>query len=215
MPDIPTCAQCGLPLPEGATEGLCPRCLMESALGATATGAETISHPLLPNPSAGLPDFGPYHVIGVLGEGGMGIVYLAEQREPIRRRVALKVLKRGDDRPSFIARFESERQALAMMDHPHIAHVYDAGATADGRPYFVMEYVPGLPITDYCDRNLLGFRERLALFQQVCHAVQHAHRKGIIHRDLKPSNVLVTLLDGKPVPKGNRFRSGEGGKPAL
>ena len=201
MPDIPNCAQCGLPLPEGATEGLCPRCLMESALGATATGAETISHPVLPNPSAGMSDFGPYHVIGVLGEGGMGIVYLAEQREPIRRRVALKVLKRGDDRPSFIARFESERQALAMMDHPNIAHVYDAGATADGRPYFVMEYVPGIPITDYCDRNLLGFRERLALFQQVCHAVQHAHRKGIIHRDLKPSNVLVTLLDGKPVPK--------------
>jgi serine/threonine protein kinase/Tol biopolymer transport system component len=174
---------------------------MESALGATSTGAAPIARPLLPNWNAALPDFGPYHAIGVLGEGGMGIVYLAEQREPIRRRVALKVLKRGDDRPSFIARFESERQALAVMDHPHIAHVYDAGATADGRPYFVMEYVPGIPITDYCDRNLLGFRERLALFQQVCQAVQHAHQRGIIHRDLKPSNVLVTLLDGKPVPK--------------
>jgi serine/threonine protein kinase/Tol biopolymer transport system component len=201
MPDIPTCAQCGLPLPDGAAEGLCPRCLMESALGATSTGAAPIARPLLPNWNAALPDFGPYHAIGVLGEGGMGIVYLAEQREPIRRRVALKVLKRGDDRPSFIARFESERQALAVMDHPHIAHVYEAGATADGRPYFVMEYVPGIPITDYCDRNLLGFRERLALFQQVCQAVQHAHQRGIIHRDLKPSNVLVTLLDGKPVPK--------------
>jgi serine/threonine protein kinase/Tol biopolymer transport system component len=201
MPDIPTCAQCGLPLPDGAAEGLCPRCLMESALDASLTGAEPIARPLLPNWNAALPDFGPYHAIGVLGEGGMGIVYLAEQREPIRRRVALKVLKRGDDRPSFIARFESERQALAVMDHPHIAHVYEAGATADGRPYFVMEYVPGIPITDYCDRNLLGFRERLALFQQVCQAVQHAHQRGIIHRDLKPSNVLVTLLDGKPVPK--------------
>jgi serine/threonine protein kinase/Tol biopolymer transport system component len=201
MPDIPACAQCGLPLPDGAAEGLCPRCLMESALGAGSTGAEPIARPLLPNWNAALPDFGPYHAIGVLGEGGMGIVYLAEQREPIRRRVALKVLKRGDDRPSFIARFESERQALAVMDHPHIAHVYEAGATADGRPYFVMEYVPGIPITDYCDRNLLGFRERLALFQQVCQAVQHAHQRGIIHRDLKPSNVLVTLLDGKPVPK--------------
>jgi WD40 repeat protein len=131
----------------------------------------------------------------------MGIVYLAEQRAPIRRRVALKVLKRGDDRPSFIARFESERQALAMMDHPNIARVHDAGATEDGRPYFAMEYVPGIPITEYCDRNLLRFRERLLLFQQVCQAVQHAHQKGIIHRDLKPSNVLVTLQDGKPVPK--------------
>jgi serine/threonine protein kinase/Tol biopolymer transport system component len=174
---------------------------MESALAATATGGETVSRPVLPNPTPALQDFGPYHAIGVLGEGGMGIVYLAEQRQPIRRRVALKVLKRGDDRPSFIARFESERQALAMMDHPNIAHVYDAGATADGRPYFVMEYVPGIPITDYCDRYLLGFRERLDLFQQVCQAVQHAHQKGIIHRDLKPSNVLVTLQDGKPVPK--------------
>jgi serine/threonine protein kinase len=125
-----------------------------------------------------LPDFGAYHAVGVLGEGGMGIVYLAEQREPIRRRVALKVLKRGDDRPAFIERFESERQALAMMDHPNIARVYDAGATEDGRPYFAMEYVPGIPITEYCDRNLLGFRERLALFQQVCHAVQHASSEG-------------------------------------
>jgi WD40 repeat protein/serine/threonine protein kinase len=155
------------------------------------------------SPPAGgrLPDFGSYHAVGVLGEGGMGIVYLAEQREPIRRRVALKVLKHGDDRPSFFARFESERQALAMMDHPNIARVYDAGATEDGRPYFAMEYVPGIPITEYCDRNLLGFRERLTLFQQVCWAVQHAHQKGIIHRDLKPSNVLVTLQDGRAVPK--------------
>ncbi|HXB69563.1 MAG TPA: protein kinase [Candidatus Acidoferrales bacterium] len=161
-----------------------------------------------------MPDFGPYHAIGVLGEGGMGIVYLAEQREPIRRRVALKVLKRGDDRPSFIARFESERQALAVMDHPHIAHVYDAGATADGRPYLVMEYVPGIPITDYCDHNLLGFWERLALFQQVCQAVQHAPERDY------PSRPEAQQCTGHPVgrqarPQGDRFRSGEGREPAA
>jgi WD40 repeat protein/serine/threonine protein kinase len=131
----------------------------------------------------------------------MGIVYLVEQREPVRRRVALKILKSGDAGSTVLARFESESQALALMDHPNIARVYDAGTTASGRPYFAMEYVPGIPITDYCDRNLLGFRERLTLFQQVCQAVHHAHQKGIIHRDLKPSNVLVMLQDGKPVPK--------------
>jgi WD40 repeat protein len=131
----------------------------------------------------------------------MGIVYLAEQRTPIRRRVALKVLKHCDDHSSFIRRFESESQVLAMMDHPNIARVFDAGVTAEGRPYFAMEYVAGIPITDYCDKNLLGFRDRLVLFQQVCLAVQHAHQKGIIHRDLKPSNVLVVVQDGKPVPK--------------
>jgi non-specific serine/threonine protein kinase/serine/threonine-protein kinase len=116
--------------------------------------------------------------MGVLGEGGMGIVYLAEQREPIRRRVALKVLKHGDAGSS-VARFESESQALALMDHPNIACVYDAGTTPNGRPYFVMEYVSGIPITDYCDRNLLGCRDRLALIQQVCQAVHHAHQKGV------------------------------------
>jgi non-specific serine/threonine protein kinase/serine/threonine-protein kinase len=186
-----------LPLPEGAGEGVCPRCLLEAGLRDTATG-ETRPGDSAPTP---LPDFGPYHTIGVLGEGAMGIVYLAEQREPIRRRVALKVIKHADSSASVIARFESESQALALMDHPNIARVYDAGTTAGGRPYFAMEYVPGIPITDYCDRNLLGFRERLVLFQQVCQGVQHAHQKGVIHRDLKPSNVLVTLQDGKPVPK--------------
>src|SRR5438552_2398693 len=143
--------------------------------------------------------YGPYRTVGVLGEGGMGIVYLAEQTEPVRRRVALKVIK--DAAGSLIARFESERQALALLDHPNIARLYDAGETADGRPWFAMEYVPGLPITDYCDNNQLGCRERLALFQQVCRAVEHAHEKGIIHRDLKPSNILVAKIDGAAVPK--------------
>ncbi len=144
---------------------------------------------------------GPYRILGVLGEGGMGIVYLAEQRVPFERRVALKVIKRGSPTKDFLARFESERQALALMDHPHIAKVYDAGATADGQPYFVMEYVPGTPITTYCDRERLSNRERLELFMQVCTAVQHAHQKAIIHRDLTPPNILVMCQDGRAVPK--------------
>jgi serine/threonine protein kinase/Tol biopolymer transport system component len=153
------------------------------------------------NSSTALPNFGSYHAIGVLGEGGMGIVYMAEQRQPIRRCVALKVLKHGDPASSVIARFESESQALALMEHPNIARVYEAGITANGQPYFAMEYVPGSSITDYCDRNLLGCRDRLELFRQVCLGVHHAHQKGIIHRDLKPSNILVMEQDGKPVPK--------------
>lgn len=177
------------------------RCLLEAGLTETATTHERSTERAPENFPTSLPDFGSYHTIGVLGEGGMGIVYLAEQRAPIRRRVALKVLKRGDPGSSVLARFESESQALAMMDHPNIARVYDAGTTANGSPYFAMEYVPGIPITDYCDRNLLGFRERLELFRQVCLAMHHAHEKGIVHRDLKPSNVLVMLQDGKPVPK--------------
>ncbi len=144
---------------------------------------------------------GHYHLLQVLGEGGMGVVYLAEQTEPIHRTVALKIIKLGMDTRQVIARFEAERQALALMDHPNIARVLDAGATETGRPYFVMELVTGVSITDYCDRNHLSTKDRLALFLQVCHAVQHAHQKGIIHRDLKPSNVLVTLVDGAPVPK--------------
>ena len=131
----------------------------------------------------------------------MGTVYLAEQLEPIRRRVALKVVKLGMDTAQVLARFHNERQALAMMDHPNIAQIFDAGATAKGRPYFVMEYIEGAPITQYCDRKRMTTRERLALFLAVCRAVQHAHQKGVIHRDLKPSNVLVTEQDGAPVPK--------------
>ncbi len=142
-----------------------------------------------------------YKLVRILGEGGMGVVYLAEQEEPIRRKVALKIVKLGMDTRQVIARFEAERQALALMDHPNIARVLDAGATATGRPYFVMELVAGVSITEYCDKNSLSTKDRLTLFLQVCRAVQHAHQKGIIHRDLKPSNVLVTLVDGVPVPK--------------
>ncbi|MHC4070622.1 MAG: protein kinase domain-containing protein [Planctomycetota bacterium] len=144
---------------------------------------------------------GRYKLLSVLGEGGMGIVYLAEQQEPIRRKVALKVIKPGMDSSRVIARFEAERQALALLDHPNIAHVHDAGTTDAGRPYFVMEYVKGLPITEYCDKHKLTIEERLRLFQQLCDAVQHAHQKGIIHRDIKPSNILVYADREKAIPK--------------
>jgi len=144
---------------------------------------------------------GRYKLLELIGEGGFGVVYMAEQREPIRRRVALKIIKLGMDTKQVIARFEAERQALAMMEHPNIAKVLDAGATETGRPYFVMELVRGIRITEYCDKNNLDTRERLKLFIDVCKAVQHAHQKGIIHRDIKPSNVMITLHDGVPVPK--------------
>ena len=144
---------------------------------------------------------GPYRLLQLLGEGGMGEVWLAEQVTPIRRTVALKLIKAGMDTKAVVARFESERQALALMDHPNIAHVYDAGTTPEGRPYFVMEYVPGQPITDYCDRHRLTMKERLELVMQVCDGVEHAHQKAIIHRDLKPSNVLVVTQNDKAVPK--------------
>lgn len=144
---------------------------------------------------------GPYRLLQQVGEGGMGEVWLAEQTSPVRRQVALKLIKAGMDTAHVVARFEAERQALAVMDHPAIAKVFDAGATPQGRPYFVMEYVRGEPITTYCNRQRLSTRERLNLFLQVCDGVQHAHQKGIIHRDLKPSNILVTLLDGRAVPK--------------
>jgi serine/threonine protein kinase len=144
---------------------------------------------------------GHYKLLEKLGEGGCGAVYVAEQTEPVRRRVALKVIKLGMDTKAVIARFEAERQALAMMDHPNIAKVLDAGTTEAGRPYFIMELVRGIRITEYCDQNHLSTRERLDLFIKVCHAIQHAHQKGIIHRDIKPSNIMVTLHDGVPVPK--------------
>ncbi|MHC5114701.1 MAG: serine/threonine protein kinase [Planctomycetota bacterium] len=144
---------------------------------------------------------GPYKILQQIGEGGFGVVYMAEQEKPVRRMVAVKVIKLGMDTKQVIARFEAERQALALMDHTNIARVLDAGATETGRPYFVMELVRGIPITEYCDQRKLSARDRLELFIDVCHAVQHAHHKGIIHRDLKPSNILVTLHDHKPVPK--------------
>ena len=144
---------------------------------------------------------GRYKLLQQIGEGGCGVVYVAEQEQPVRRRVALKVIKLGMDTRQVIARFEAERQALALMDHPNIAKVLDGGATETGRPFFVMELVKGVRITDYCDKNNLSTIERLGLFIQVCHAIQYAHQKGIIHRDIKPSNILVTLHDGVPVPK--------------
>jgi serine/threonine protein kinase/Flp pilus assembly protein TadD len=158
----------------------------------------TIDEPLTVRPGTVV---GPYKLLEQIGEGGFGVVFLAEQQQPLRRKVALKVIKPGMDSRQIIARFEAERQALALMDHPNIARVLDAGATDAGRPYFVMELVEGIPLTQFCDDHRLTLRERLGLFTHVCRAVQHAHHKGVIHRDLKPSNVLVTLHDGAPVPK--------------
>jgi serine/threonine protein kinase/tetratricopeptide (TPR) repeat protein len=144
---------------------------------------------------------GPYKLMEQIGEGGMGLVFVAEQQQPVRRKVALKIIKPGMDSKQVIARFEAERQALAMMDHQNIAKVFDAGTTESGQPYFVMELVHGVPITEYCDANKLTLRQRLELFVPVCQAIQHAHQKGVIHRDIKPSNILVTMYDDKPVPK--------------
>jgi eukaryotic-like serine/threonine-protein kinase len=144
---------------------------------------------------------GPYKLLQKIGEGGFGVVFMAEQVEPVRRKIALKVIKPGMDTKEVVARFEAERQALAMMDHPHIAHVFDGGVTKNGRPYFVMELVHGIPISEYCDTHNCRIDERLRLFSDVCRAIQHAHQKGIIHRDLKPANILVTQHGGKPVPK--------------
>jgi len=144
---------------------------------------------------------GRYKLLEKIGEGGFGVVYVAEQKEPVKRRVALKIIKLGMDTRQVVARFEAERQALALMDHPNIAKVLDAGATDSGRPYFVMELVRGVKLTEYCDQNKLSTKQRLELFIPVCQAIQHAHQKGIIHRDIKPSNLLVTLHDGVPVPK--------------
>jgi serine/threonine protein kinase len=157
--------------------------------------------PLIPVSEKPGDRIGRYKLREKIGEGGCGVVYVAEQEEPVRRKVALKIIKLGMDTKDVVARFEAERQALAMMDHPNIAKVHDAGATETGRPYFVMELVRGLKITDYCDQRQLPTRERLELFIKVCQAVQHAHQKGIIHRDLKPSNILVTVNDGMAVPK--------------
>src|SRR5437867_12513788 len=144
---------------------------------------------------------GPYHLLRRVGEGGMGEVWLAEQTHPVHRQVALKIIKAGMDTAQVVARFEAERQALALMSHPAIAQVFDTGATPQGRPYFAMEYVRGEAITAYCNRHRLTMRQRIDLVLEICEGVQHAHQKGIIHRDLKPSNILVTVRDDRPVPK--------------
>ena len=223
------CRDCGAALAGDAPFGHCPKCLIRLGFGLLPGDAleppiePTASLPSLPpwqipdsraesaaQGNAALTDtvigkpgdrIGRYKLLEKIGEGGCGVVYMAEQEEPVRRRVALKVIKPGMDTHEVVARFEAERQALALMDHPHIARIFDGGATDAGRPYFVMELVRGLRITDYCDQKQLSTRQRLDLFMQVCQAVQHAHQKGVIHRDLKPSNILVTVNDGVPVPK--------------
>jgi WD40 repeat protein len=177
---------------------------LEALLAADQAAGPTPPRPAPPDPRPGEgvgSVIGRYKLLEQIGLGGCGLVYMAEQLEPVRRQVALKIIKLGMDTKSVIVRFEAERQALALMDHPNIAKVHDAGATEAGRPYFVMELVRGIKITDYCDQNNLSTHQRLALFVQVCNAVQHAHQKGVIHRDLKPSNILVTQRDGVPVPK--------------
>jgi serine/threonine protein kinase len=191
------CPQCGGVLPSGTPEGQCPRCILQ--LVAAPEGGDTDA-PSAPIEGPGTV-IGPYKLLEKIGEGGMAVVYMAEQEKPLRRRVALKIIKLGMDTRQVVARFDAERQALAIMDHPNIARVFDAGATETGRPYFVMELVRGVSITEYCDRSRLSTQERLELFVPVCNAVHHAHQKGIIHRDLKPSNIMVTLHDGVPVPK--------------
>ncbi len=172
---------------------------MELAFGDSLPSAGETTLPTPPPPELG--SVGPYRLLAVLGEGGMGTVYLAEQREPIQRRVALKLVRAGLAGKEALARFEAERQALALMTHPGIARVLDAGTTAEGAPYFVMEYVHGEPINHYCDRKRLPTPERIDLFRAVCAAVQHAHQRGILHRDLKPSNILVEEVDGEPRPR--------------
>jgi serine/threonine protein kinase len=182
--------------------GLCAACLLAGALVSGSTSGDTDTQTLTAQIHELVPDsFGPYRVLSVLGEGGMGTVYLAEQTEPIRRRVALKVVKAGMDTNQVLARFNHERQSLALMEHSNIARILDAGASSRGRPFFVMDYIDGAPITAFCDRLQLTIAQRLELLLPVCRAVQHAHNKGVIHRDIKPSNVLVTVEDGKPVPK--------------
>jgi serine/threonine protein kinase/tetratricopeptide (TPR) repeat protein len=205
MAESRKCSQCGAELPPDAPSGHCLQCLLK--LGLAAKQETGPSGTIQVVPSSQTPTHKPgdwighYKLLQQIGEGGCGVVYMAEQEKPVHRRVALKVIKLGMDTKSVIARFEAERQALAMMDHPNIAKVLDAGATETGRPYFVMELVRGIKITDYCDQNNLSTRERLDLFIQICRAIQHAHQKGIIHRDIKPSNLLVTMHDGIPMPK--------------
>src|SRR5690349_3659323 len=225
------CKECGKAIPADSPEGFCAQCLLGLGLNQTQSaecgvqnegGEESVQSPKsIPlrqkhsgvqeiqsqeSPTSSVAEkagdrIGRYRLLEEIGHGGCGVVYMAEQEEPVRRRVAVKVIKLGMDTRQVVARFEAERQALALMDHPNIAKVLDAGATETGRPFFVMELVRGIKITEYCDQNRLSAEERLKLFVQLCHALQHAHQKGIIHRDIKPSNILVTVNDGVPVPK--------------
>src|SRR4030095_16757519 len=174
--------------------------LGDGKAAATVEATTRLDHAGAPDEAVGQ-TLGRYKLLEKLGEGGFGTVWAAEQKEPVKRRVALKIIKLGRDTKQMVARFEAERQALALMEHPNIATVLDAGSTDTGRPYFVMELVRGIRVTDYCDQANLTTKERLDLFVKVCQAIQHAHQKGIIHRDIKPSNILVTLHDGVPVPK--------------
>jgi len=197
MADNHPCPHCGSQLPANAPRGVCPRCLMEAGLREDAN-ATLDKPPAIEGPGTNIDR---YELLELIGEGGMGMVYLAQQKEPVKRRVALKIVKPGMDSREVIARFEAERQVLALLDYPNIAHVFDAGMTQSGRPYFVMEYVKGLPITEYCDQHKVTIEKRLRLFQRVCNAVHYAHQKGIIHRDIKPSNILVTVQGDRPEPK--------------
>jgi serine/threonine protein kinase len=208
MSTVALCPKCGSQLSSDAPAGLCIACLLAGALSIptrkpNADAVDTNAAKCDIGPAGEKPGdrIGRYKLLQKIGEGGCGVVYMAEQTEPIRRRVALKIIKLGMDTRSFIARFEAERQALALMDHPNIAKVLDAGATDTGRPFFVMELVAGERITEYCDTRKLPTAERLRLFVQVCRGVQHAHQRNIVHRDLKPSNILVTEVDSQAVPK--------------
>lgn len=191
------CPQCGAEMPPDAPEGLCPKCLMK-AVQPSNVGATLEESGLIEGPGTKIDR---YELLSLIGEGGMGLVYLARQKEPVKRRVALKIIKPGMDSKQVVTRFEAERQTLAILEHPNIAHVFDAGTTETGRPYFVMEYVKGRSITKYCDQQKLSIEQRLELFQEVCEGVHHAHQKGIIHRDIKPSNILVSVQNDKAIPK--------------
>ncbi len=191
------CPQCGADLPANAPHGVCPQCLIKVGFEGDAD-ATLDNHSLIEGPGTKI---GHYELLELIGEGGMGLVYLAEQKEPVKRKVALKIVKLGMDTKQVVARFEAERQTLALLEHPNIAHVFDAGTTETGRPYFVMEYVEGKSITKYCDQQKHSIEQRLQLFRQACEGVHHAHQKGIIHRDIKPSNILVSIHGDKAVPK--------------
>jgi len=201
-------------LEEACGQNVSLRKEVESLLHAHDTAGTTLEH-LPGNPtfeSTQVRSIGPYQLLDRIGEGGMGQVWLAQQAAPLQRRVALKLIRWGMYDDNLLHRFLAERQSLAVMDHPSIAKVFDAGTTPEGQPYFVMEYVPGVPITDYCDEKNLKIRDRLELFIKVCEGIQHAHQKAVIHRDLKPANILVMEVDGAG-PAHHRLRGGKSHQP--